>query len=296
MKIRTRPRDRGTSIPRRRVLAALALVLPFSRAMAQVPAAKPLRIGLTPVFLDDQAAFLRLWHAYLERRLGQQVVFVQRGSYREVYELLAPGHIEVAWLCAFPYVRLASQLRLVAVPRFQGSPLYHSYLIVPAADTQTRSVLDLRGRVFAYSDPDSNSGCLYPRYVLFSRGEDPKRFFRRTFFTWAHRKVVEAVASGLAQGGAVDSYVWETLAQFHPELTARTRVAARSPEFGHSPFVARTDVAARDFRAVQGVLVGMAEDPEGAALLERLNLEGFTVEKPELYDAVAHMWRVTEGA
>lgn len=288
-------RDTGPSAGRRRALAALAM-LPFTRALAQSPAAKPLRIGLTPVFLDDQAAFLRVWNDYLERRLGRPVSFVQRGSYREVYELLAPGRIEFAWLCGYPYVRLGAQVRLMAVPRFQGTALYHSYLIVPAADTETRSLADLRGKVFAYSDPDSNSGFLYPRYYLVTRGEYPDAFFRRTFFTWAHRKVVEAVASGLAQGGAVDSYVWETLAQIHPELTARTRVAARSPGFGHPPLVARAGVPAPDFRALQDVLVGMAADSEGAALLRRLNLDGFTVEGPELFDSIAEMWRVAGTA
>lgn len=295
MKVRGTARDGGTSNSRRRMLAALAL-LPVSRAIAQAPATRPLRIGLTPVFLDDQAAFLRLWNDYLERRLERPVSFVQRGSYREVYELLAPGRIEFAWLCGYPYVRLGGQVRLMAVPRFQGTALYHSYLIVPASDTETRSLMDLRGKVFAFSDPDSNSGYLYPRYYLISRGESPETFFRRTFFTWAHRNVVEAVASDLAQGGAVDSYVWETLAQFHPELTGRTRVAARSPGFGHPPFVARTDVPPRDFRAMQDVLVGMAGDPEGVALLRRLNLDGFTVETPDLFDSIAEMWRATEAA
>ncbi len=279
---------------RRRVLAALAL-WPFAGAIGGEPQA-PVRIGLTPVFLDDQAAFLRLWKAYLERRLQRPIAFVQRGSYREVYELLRPGYIDFAWLCGYPYVRLAQWVKLLAVPVFRGKPLYRSYLIVPASDPHTRSLLDLRGRVFAYSDPDSNSGYLFPRYFLVRNGENPDAFFLRTFFTWAHRKVVEAVASGLAHGGAVDSYVWETLAQMHPELTAKTRVAARSPEFGHPPFVARSSVSPQDFAALQAALTGMDGDPEGQALLRRLNLDGFSVEGPELFDSIARMWRATQGA
>lgn len=279
---------------RRRALATLAL-LPFAGAIGAESEA-PVRIGLTPVFLDDQAGFLRQWKAYLERRLHRPVAFVQRGSYLEVYELLGLGHIDFAWLCGYPYVRLGRRVKLLAVPVFQGKPLYRSYLIVPASDARTRSLLDLRGRVFAYSDPDSNSGYLFPRYYLIRNGENPDTFFLRTFFTWAHRKVVEAVASGLAHGGAVDSYVWETLAQIHPELTAKTRVAARSPEFGHPPFVARSGVSPRDFAALQAALTGMDDDPEGQALLRRLNLDGFSVERPELFDSIARMWRATQGA
>jgi phosphonate transport system substrate-binding protein len=255
-----------------------------------------MRIGLTSVFLDDRAAFLRQWKAYLEQRLMQPVVFVQRGSYREVYELLGPGYIDFAWLCGFPYVRLGQRAKLLAVPVFRGKPLYRSYLIVPASDRHTCSLLDLQGRVFAYSDPDSNSGYLFPRYFLTRNGKNPDAFFLRTFFTWAHRKVVEAVASGLAHGGAVDSYVWETLAQRHPELTAKTRVAASSPEFGHPPFVAHSGVSPRDFAALQDVLTRMDGDSEGKALLGWLNLDRFSVERPELFDSIARMWQAMQGA
>ena len=60
--------------------ALLAAALPRSRAQQAVE----LRIGLTPVFLDDQVAFLNEWREYLATRLGRPVAFVQRGSYREV--------------------------------------------------------------------------------------------------------------------------------------------------------------------------------------------------------------------
>ena len=182
-------------------------------------------------------------------------------------------------------------MKLLAVPLYHGKPLYRSYLIVPAADTTTRSVLDLRGKVFAYSDPDSNSGYLFTQYSLRRLDETPAAFFGRTFYTWGHRKVVEAVAVGLAQGGAVDGYVWDTLARSHPELTGRTRIVERSPEFGFPPFVARPAVAAADFAAMRSVLERMRDDPEGIALLLRLNLDGFEAGSPALFDGVEAMVR-----
>ncbi|ROR31980.1 PhnD/SsuA/transferrin family substrate-binding protein [Inmirania thermothiophila] len=252
----------------------LGLVLLLGPAPASP--APPLRIGLTAVILDDRTGLLEQWRDYLARRLGRPVAFVQRTAYREVVELLVTGRAEAAWLCGFPYVRFRERLRLVAVPLYRGEPLYQSYLIVPASDTDTRSILDLNGRVFAYSDPDSNSGFLVPQYRLRTLGRDPARFFRRTFFTWAHRKVVEAVAVGLADGGAVDGYIWESLARTEPQLTARTRVVERSRKFGFPPIVARADADEATVAALRRVLVGMARDPEGRQILARLNLDGFT--------------------
>ncbi|ENO78544.1 substrate-binding domain-containing protein [Thauera sp. 63] len=249
----------------------------------------PVRIGLTPVFLDDQMSFLSQWRRWLEVKLGRTVVFVQRGSYREVMDLLRAGKLDFAWVCGYPYVLHRQELKLVAVPLWRGGPYYQSYLIVPADDTRTTTLVDLRGKVFAYSDPDSNSGYLYPRYLLTTQGENPANFFSRSFFTWAHRKVVEAVGIALADGGAVDGYVWETLAESHPDLTRATRVIERSPPLGYPPFVARADIQTAELARFRTVLLEMVADPQGMDLLHRLRLDGFTPGQPELFDEIARM-------
>lgn len=249
----------------------------------------PLRIGLTPVFLDDQVGFLGRWRAWLEKKLQRPVVFVQRGSYREIVELLLARQIDFAWLCGFPYVRYQHRLQLVAVPLWRGRPVYQSYLIVPAEDEQSRSLLDLRGKVFAYSDPDSNSGFLYANFLIAQMGENPATFFSRSFFTWAHRKVIEAVGVGLAQGGAVDGYVWETLAKFHPSLTQATRIIQRSGDLGFPPFVAREDISRTELENFRMLLLEMATDPQGGELLRSMQLDGFTVGSPALFAEIARM-------
>ncbi|WP_082829966.1 PhnD/SsuA/transferrin family substrate-binding protein [Ectothiorhodospira sp. BSL-9] len=279
--------------PRRRFLKAAAGVLavgmtPWGSVLAE-DEADTLRIGLTPVFLDDQAAFLQRWREDLSRRLGRPVRFVQRASYREVTELLLEGRLDAAWLCGFPYVLHEDRLRLLAVPLYRGQPRYRSYLLVPASDTRTRSLMDLEGQVFAFSDPLSNSGHLFVQYRLMREGQGVEHFFRRSFFTWSHRKVIEATAVGLAQGGAVDSYVWETLAQFSPRITDRTRVVERSPPFGFPPFVTRKDLPERDFQALRSALVDRIRDPETERLMSRLNLDGFIPGEPELFDEIRRM-------
>jgi phosphonate transport system substrate-binding protein len=288
-----RPPDRK----RRRLLAlggaaALSRFAPAARAERH----DTVRIGLTPVFLDDQVAFLNAWRDYLAARLDRPVSFVQKGSYREIVELVRQDGLDFAWVCGYPYVRHQAQMRLLAVPLYQGAPRYQSYLIVPASDTRTRSLLHLRGRIFAYSDPDSNSGYLYPQFSLLQARENPARFFARHFFTWSHRKVVDAVASGLAQGGAVDGYIWDTLRLLHPELVAKTRVVEKSPEFGFPPFVARAAIPKREFESVQQILLGMANDPGGAGLLQRLNLDGFTKGDAALFEGVAKMMHVLDAS
>jgi phosphonate transport system substrate-binding protein len=265
------------------LLAAAAVPL---RAQS---AGDTLRIGTTAVILDDQVGFLNTWRDYLERRLGARVRFVQRASYREITEALHADELDFAWVCGYPYAANKQFMRLLAMPLYRGRPLYQSYLIVPSTDDATRSFADLAGRIFAYSDPNSNSGFLVPQYEMLQAGLDPTTLFRRAFFTYAHRKVVVAIANGVANGGAVDGYVWETLALRSPGLTARTRVALKSAEYGFPPLVARHTLDDRRYEAMLAVLVGMSDDPQGRELLKALNLDGFAPPDDRVFDSIVRV-------
>jgi phosphonate transport system substrate-binding protein len=281
-------RERGR-FSRRRFLASGAALAASPPVRAGHAAGQPLRIGTTAVILDDQVGFLNAWRAYLEQALKHPVRFVQRGSYREITDLLRADELDFAWVCGYPYARNRSVMRLLAMPLWGGKPLYRSYLIVPAADRTTASLADLGGKVFAYSDPDSNSGFLVPQYAMHRLGLNPTTHFRRTFFTYAHRKVVLAVGQGLAHGGAVDGYVWDTIARQSPAIAAATRVAWRSDEYGFPPLVARTSIPAASYDAMLRALVGMSDDPAGRALLDGLNLDGFVAPDEHVFDGIARI-------
>jgi phosphonate transport system substrate-binding protein len=278
-----------------RTLRRLAVTALLVLACASAAAADALRIGTTAVFLDDQAAFLKSWGLYIEARISRPVQFVQRGSYREITELMRNGNLDLAWVCSPPYLNNRDRMVLAVVPIFRGKPLYQSYLIVPAADHKTKGFEDLRGAIYAFSDPDSNSGWLAPQTAMRRAQLDPRSHFKRTFFTWAHKKVVEAVAVGLAQGGSVDGYVWETLAILHPEITSRTRVAWKSPWYGFPPVVARAGMPKEELARIQDLFVGMKDDPEGRRLLAQLNLDGFSKENARLFESVEQNLKLIHG-
>lgn len=275
---------------RRRLVQTSLLAMP-TLAMAQSPAAPraALRFGTTPVFLDDQVGFLARWAAYLSAAVGIPVEFVSRRSYRDIMGLLRSQELEAAWICGFPWVMNRNELRGLSIPHYQGQPVYQSYLIVSASDKATETLVDLRGKVFAYSDPDSNSGWLVPRTTLMKAGIDAERHFARSFFTWGHRNVVNAVAAGLAQGGAVDGYVWDTLQRVAPALVAKTRVAWRSERYGFPPLAVRATLDGATEQRLHRALLGMAQDREGQRLLGELNLSGFGAFDARAFDSIAKL-------
>jgi phosphonate transport system substrate-binding protein len=281
-----------TSIKRR---TFLTLLLAGAAARVSANGHPALRIGLTPVTLVESRHLHAEWAAYMSERLHRPVEFVVRQTYHEVTQLLLAEALDIGWICGLPYVRNKHRLRLLATPLYQGKPLYRSYLIVPAADRKTASLADLKGGVFAYVSPDSNSGWLASQIELRRIGAGDKQFFRKTFFAGDHRDVVDAVASGLADGGAMDGHIWETLRRFRPAAVRDTRVVAKSAEYGFPPLVARASLPANDVVAVRRVLQEMSANSQGMALLDALNLTGFAKGRPRLYQSIEDNLRLVIG-
>jgi len=272
--------------------AGVASLGPLREAHAQSPSVDSspvhaLRFGTTPVFLDDQVGFLSRWAAYLTEAVGIPVQFVQRRAYRDIMELLRSGELDAAWICGYPWVVNRAHLRGLALPMYHGEPWYQSYLIVPSKDQTTSRLADLRDRIYAYSDPDSNSGYLVPRATLIKEGIDPDRHFRRSFFTWGHRNVVSAVAAGLSDGGSVDGYVWDTLQVIAPSLVSQTRIAWRSDRYGFPPMVVRASLSADAERRLRDAMLQTSETATGKRLLAELNLTSFGKFAPEVFDGIS---------
>ncbi|WP_281033283.1 MULTISPECIES: PhnD/SsuA/transferrin family substrate-binding protein [unclassified Mesorhizobium] len=248
---------------------------------------QPFQFGLTPVFLSNDLELLGHLQAYLSSRLGSPVELVTRRTYQEITSLLVSGQIQSAWICGYPYVQYKAALDLVATPVWHGKPLYQSYMIAATS----RAVADwtgLKGDVHAFSDPDSNSGFLVTRTLLAKNKLLPEQFFSRSFFTYGHRNVVRAVASGLAQSGSVDGYVYEVMRETEPDLIKQTRIVRSSEWLGFPPVASPKSLAA-DPRviALRQALVSMKGDPEGQKVLDLLRLDGFLATDPSLFDTIA---------
>ena len=277
-------------LTRRRLLAAGSALI-GSSWLARRAAAQTVSFGLTPVFLDSDIQLLASLQSYLAERLGQQVTLVKRRTYQEITAMLLSEQLDAAWICGFPLIQHPDDLVPIAVPVWQGKPLYRSYIIA-GADDPVQSFAGMRGHVHAFSDPDSNSGFLVTRHLLMTLHERPDSFFSRYFFTYGHRNVVRAVAAGLAQCGSVDGYVWEVVRDIEPELTNRTRVVRKSELLGFPPVAANIRLRhTPTVRKIAEALNTMAENDAGRALLKTLRLDGFTPGGMDLFAGIARKYR-----
>jgi len=246
-----------------------------------------LRFGLTPVFLNSDIELLEKLKTFLTAATGYPVSLVQRRTYQEVTSLLISGELDAAWICGYPFVKNRERLKLVAVPVWNGKPLYQAYLIT-GKERNASAFADLKGDLHAFSDPDSNSGYLVTRALLAELKTRPESYFSSTFFTYGHRNVVRAVASGLADSGSVDGYVWEAMRKTEPDLINRTKVIRKSEWLGFPPIACARSMASSDkLSALSPAILNMEGNADGRAVLSLLGLDSFKQFPPSLYDDIA---------
>lgn len=227
---------------------------------------------------------------YLEEKLNRPVELIQRKTYLEVNDLIEHGEVDVAFVCTSAYVEGHDTfgMELLAAPLVNGKTVYNSVLIVPSSST-AQSMSDMRNKVFAFTDPISLSGRVYPTYLVHQLGYTPEEFFASTFFTYSHDEAIRAVASGVADGAAVDSLVYEFAVARDPSLADKVRVIHRSPDFGIPPVVISPFTRPQVKADIQTLLLGMANDPNAKDALASIGVEGFVLIDDSAYDSVREL-------
>jgi phosphonate transport system substrate-binding protein len=280
--------------------AAALLAAPAVRAQSGWRAQfRELRYGIISSENErDAIARLQGLAAYCERKLGVPMRVFRGTDYAGVVEALRASQLEFAHLgpAAYALARRSMGERVVPLLRHRGhdgAEGYYSVIFV-RADSPYRSLEDLRGRSFAFADPNSASGFAAPSYFLRKEGLDPARFFSRTGFSGNHEQSVIAVLNGTFDAAAT---FWNNEASGNIQrMTEKgmiqpgtTRIVWRSPLIPNSPTVTRAEVPEdlrRDFVAMM-----QAMPQEAPEVLRQLstNTAGFAIARHEDYADVIAM-------
>ncbi len=229
-------------------------------------------------------------------RLDRRPVLAQKKTYSETNAMVRRREVDVAFVCSAPYVAGKAEfgMELLVVPVAHGRTVYYSYIIAHH-DSEIGSLADMRGKLFAFTDPESNSGCLVPRHMLATRGETPESFFSSVQYTYAHDNSIRAVAEGVADGAAVDSLIWDFLAATDPVYTSKTKIVAKSPPYGIPPVVVHPDLDKDLKTQLKAIFLSLHQDEETRRILAGLKIDRFVEAEDDLYDSIREMKRMVKS-
>jgi phosphonate transport system substrate-binding protein len=252
---------------------------------------KPIRIAVSAMITPKETfIYYKDIINYIGQALKRPVELIQRETYAEVNDLIEKKEIDAAFVCSGPYVvgKKKFGMELLVAPLVHGELIYYSYIIVPK-NSSLQDFSELKGKKFAFTDSDSNTGCLVPKYELAKIGESPDSFFSKYIFTKSHDNSIKAVAKSLVDGAAVDHLIWEYLNKTNPEFTSQTRIIKKLGPFGIPPIVVHPKYDSNMKAQLKQIFLDMHKDNKGKSILTKIFIDKFVVVDDRLYDSVRQM-------
>ena len=257
---------------------------------AGLPAAtRELKFGFTPVLSkrEMQNEFEPLM-IYLSAAIGQKVVLYVAKDYGDLRTQMEAGNVDIGSFSPFAYVDAArgGKIRIIAQSILDGSATYRG-IIVTRKDNGLRTMADLRGKRFAFVDPKSASGYIYPRAMLLENGVKPESYFKNTTFEGSHDKVIAAVLEGRADAGAIYDGALGVAQRSGVPVQNLVTLVSTDP-IPHDAIAVRLGLDDALVKRIQLALINLDQSEAGRRVIahSKKKLTGHVLAEDSLYDVV----------
>jgi len=262
-------------LPAGRRPASNALRLKFGVYTHTKPRRMYERFAPVLTFLETNSAGLPL-----------QLDLVIYKGYSNAINDLVNGEIDFMRLGGAPYnhARVRQpRIRLLAKQVQNGSPTNYG-AIFTRTDSGITNLEDLKGKTFAFADPESTFGTWLAKLELLGAGIHARDLSDRSTHFLSHDAVIAAVRSGEFAAGAANSNVLSRA------LTANANLRVLRPMQSITfPWVASTNAPSNAVASVQRSLLAL-KDPAILTPIDR-DLTGFMPARPEDYNDLAARMR-----
>src|ERR1039458_2819995 len=270
-------------------IVLLVLTVLIAGLAARPAVARDLKFGFTPVLgeAEMRAEFDPL-AAYLSEAIGQKVVLYVAKDYGDLRTQMEAGAVDIGSFSPFAYVDATrgGKIRIIAQSIIDGTAAYRG-IIVARKNSGLKTVTDLQGKRFAFVDPKSASGYVYPRAMLSENGDAPKNYFKDTIFAGDHNKVIAAVLEGRVDAGAIYEGALP-VARANGVPTEDLVTLASTDPIPHDAIEIRTGLDEALAKKIQTALVDMGKSEAGRRVIanSKKKLTGHVIAEDSLFDVV----------
>jgi len=268
-----------------------ALFLSVAPGAWSAPPGWPAKLNFGVIPTDSSANMTERFDSlvkYLGKRVGVQVELKTATDYAAVITGMQFKHIDFAYFGPKSYVEAAARANADAFAlevTMDGSKGYHG-VIITREGSGFKSIQDLRGRTWAFTDPNSTSGTLVPMvYFLQELKIDPDKYFSKVIYSGSHEASMLSVKNGRIDGASTNDLdmargngkEWNQEKDFN--------IIWKSPLIPGSPIAYRKDLPDSLKRALKDAFLSY-NDPEG---LGQLKLKGYTDVTDEMYNPIRYL-------
>jgi phosphonate transport system substrate-binding protein len=273
-------------ITRRTLLVASAIASPMASFTGGASAQSVLTVGLIPS--EDSRAMIANSQAMMDmlsKALGMPVKPFVAADYNGVIEALRSKRLDVAYLGPFSYVLGTTVADIeafaVAETKKAGRTFYRSQVIAHKS-SGIKTVNDLKGRTFAFVDPSSTSGHLFPKAGLMKAGLNTDKDFGRVIFSGSHDSNAIAVQNKKIDAAAIADRILDSAISKGLAKREDIQIVWESDPIPESPTVWRKDLPADLKRRIQAAFLEVKDIPWS----DQGVLNGFKPTNDEAYNVI----------
>ncbi|WP_397474876.1 phosphate/phosphite/phosphonate ABC transporter substrate-binding protein [Pusillimonas sp.] len=271
-------------------LSALALSAAFSVILGASAAAQqiPSKLIITAIPDDGDAERMRenfgALASYLGEAVGMPVEYMHVENYAASVTALATGRAHIAWLGAVTTAQARMQMGddITILGCRDIDKGFVSYFIANPA-TGVDNVADLaelataadgKSWTFTFGSKSSTSGHMMPRkYFMDQTGTVPEKVFRTVAYSGSHDVVMQMVADGTHDVGALNYASWDKASE---DLKARAPIVYKTPPYTNYALTARADLGPEMLDKLRTALLALdASNEDGAQVLKYLKAGRF---------------------
>jgi len=210
---------------------------------------------------------------YFEKRLGVEIKWRSATDYAGIIEGVKAKHIEIARFGPAAYAQAHivtnGQVEPIAGEYDNNGDFGYYSVVIVKQDSPFKTIQDLKGKRFAFADPNSASGYAAPSYFLGEEGIEPNAFFGSTTFSGSHENSVMGLLSGNFDGVATwyNNEVRSNPARMEGKgmiPPGQWRVVWTSPLLPSSPWAMATWLPEAMRADVKAAIMGMKDDAPAA--------------------------------
>lgn len=278
------------------IKTAITLVMLFSVPMVALAAPaewpKELHFGLIPT--ESAAGITDRYDSlarHIEKQLGIPVKMQVATDYAGMITAMQFKHVDLAYFGPKSYVEAAARANAEATVMevLEDGTLGYYGLIITKKGSGINSLTDAKGKIWAFTDPNSTSGTLVPTvYFVKTLKIEPEKYFSKVIYSGSHESSILAIKSGkvdiastndldLARG---DGKQWNSAKDF--------QILWTSDLIPGSPMAYRKDLPESLKKAITKAFLSY-DDKEG---LKKLKLKGFAATNDKAYDPIRDQMEV----
>ena len=284
-----------------RLIFFLALLVGLSACGKPDSQRRVLRVGFVPSENVQQVAQnAQPIVEILEKKLAVEVQPFVATDYTGVVEALRADKLDIAFLSPASYVLAKNEANVKVVLKSHRKGLAYYYAaIITHADSGIRTLGDLRNKTFAFGDPLSTTGHVFPKKMFKENGIDPTKDFKSVLYSGGHDATVLAVLNRKVDAGATfanftdgKDAAWIQYLK-NPEEQKKIRAIAYSEPIPADNLVISSHLDPGLAQKIQEIFLELSRDPAGNKMLRDLyQIDGFVAATDQDYDSVREAFKI----